>query len=201
MINPSGGTAIAPTIGATLNGHQTVQFSRGSQEYLVPTTPLSPNPLAPETGGSPLQQKSFWYVFNWTADVSANGPTAGYDNSALFCDLQNRINIAFRSGKSQVCIFDNAFKGTEVAYTNSTWAIGMVLIDGVNVSIRIGNGVFTSTACGFLASSGGAVQIGRSSDNVALFGGRIASFGMADSLWDAPTCAAIYARLASDWGL
>jgi hypothetical protein len=194
---------VAPTVGANLNGIPTVQFSGGSQEWLNPTGAGTPNPMTPEAGGSPAQQKSFWYVFNWDPTGSPNnGPTAAYDNSALFCDAgSNRINIAFRSGQAQVCVYDGGFKGQEVAYTNSTWAIGMVLVDGTNVSIRVGSGAFTTAACGFLAAGAAAVTYGRSSDNNTQFKGKLASFGMAPSLWDGPTCATIYASLAARYGL
>jgi hypothetical protein len=203
LINPAGGTAIAPTVGPLLNGHPTVLYSRGLSEYLVSTVPLFPNPFAPEAGGSPAQQKSFWFVFNYDGLGAGNAPNAAYDNSALLSDFgQNKINIAFRSGKAQVCIFDGGFKGVEVAYTNNTWAIGMVLVDGVNASIRIGSGAFTTTPCGFLASPSGPVNYGRSSNPPgALYGGGLANFGMADLLWDAPTCAAIYASLSNRYGI
>lgn len=142
-----------PTVGATLNGHQTVQFAAASTQH------LSLAAHASDLFGASAW--SFWCLCNPHFPGTATR-------------ILNAVTFDFYVFGAWELLLGSANAASAASY--DAWQMFQAKYDGTNLKARTNSGAWVSVAAAGVAMTG-AAKLGAYSDNSFPFDGKMASVG------------------------
>ncbi len=145
-----------PTVGTALNGHNPAQFNGTNQSLLSSAT--YDNIVASSAS-------SFSIVFKATAATADTGSTTWYDMPLLFGAQATRWGVVYSTSGVRFGNFNGSNWDSVNAIANlNAWHLVQGFHDGVNLNIRVDDGLWIQLARGATSLNTAAVQCGTDPD-------------------------------------